>query len=103
MKIPGTDECAEILKMPPKISAVYFLIKDGAVVYVGQSKNLIARRWIHEHDKDFDSVLYISCDQSDLLELEDYWLIRLRPALHSDEAIRQAVLRTERRRLLYVE
>jgi predicted GIY-YIG superfamily endonuclease len=103
MNIPGTDQYADVLEPPDKISAVYFLVKNDRVIYVGQTKNLLARYWTHETVKDFDHMLFIRCQPSELLELEDHWTLLLRPELQSEEALRQAQRRMEKRAELVAE
>lgn len=75
-----------------RISGIYFLIRQGVVVYVGQSAS--ARLWIAQHadesvhgtgdwghsePKLFDSASYIPCAISDLCRLERAFIIELRP------------------------
>lgn len=42
-----------------KMNCVYFLVKGGKVVYVGESVSLFTRIGTHSLDKNFDSVYYI--------------------------------------------
>lgn len=51
------------------MSGIYFLIKDGSVIYVGQSTQP-ERRLLQHRDKDFDSFRIIKCHVSKLLEYE---------------------------------
>tara|TARA_Y100000034_G_scaffold130767_1_gene190042 strand:+ start:580 stop:1191 length:612 start_codon:yes stop_codon:yes gene_type:complete len=69
-------------------SGVYFLIKDGAVVYVGQSKKLLSRLGSHVRDNlgKFDSYCYITCDEGKLDALESLYIHLIRPKMnYSDE------------------
>jgi hypothetical protein len=51
-------------------SAIYILMKDGAVIYVGQTGKLIARIAQHSEKKVFDRVLYVECDIDNLNWME---------------------------------
>lgn len=70
--IPMAIESVESAKM----SGVYFLCKDGNVVYVGQSVNVAQRVGQHVGAKTFDSVFFIRVASSDLDYVEGE-LIRL--------------------------
>jgi hypothetical protein len=60
-------------------AAVYFLIADGEVVYVGQTVNLYARIGSHREDKIWDRVLFLPVPREDLDETERRWIARLNP------------------------
>jgi len=62
---------------------VYFLIKSGQVVYVGQSVNVHARIASHT-DKDFDAFAYVPCEQHMLDKLESLYIHCLRPPLNGN-------------------
>lgn len=72
--LPNSDQECEVLKMPERITAVYFLMKEGRVMYVGMSRNLIQRTWLHELHKDFDEVRFLRCTDEDVEEVERYWI-----------------------------
>ena len=58
---------------------VYFLLREGEVVYVGQTTNGTAR--IRQHtDKVFDEAYVMRCRRRDLDELEDKYIIKYDPA-----------------------
>lgn len=57
------------------MTGIYLLIKDGGVVYVGQSIN-IERRIKQHTDKEFDSYEAIKCD-GDLLDSAEAFYITL--------------------------
>lgn len=62
------------------MTGVYFLIKNGLVVYVGQSSNVEKRIITHRNsEKQFDSYRVISCDESLLLYYERRWIKRFKP------------------------
>lgn len=61
---------------------IYFLTKNEEVVYVGQSKKGIGRIYYHicnYKKKDFDSCYYIHCNETELNELENYYMIKYSP------------------------
>jgi hypothetical protein len=63
------------------ISGIYFLLRDGVIVYVGQAKDI--RRRISEHIgegvKRFDSVAHVRCHPERLLERERAYIEKLLP------------------------
>lgn len=63
---------------------IYFLVRAGVVVYVGQSNYTLNRIATHSRDaeKDFDSVWFMQCGQSQLDALERYWIRVLDPELN---------------------
>lgn len=63
---------------------VYFLCKDGVVVYVGQSVNPTSRVTTHwrEGTKDFDSAYAMDCPQPMLDSTEAAFIAVLRPELN---------------------
>ena len=62
----------------PSGSAVYFLIKNGLVVYVGQSPNVFSRLARHSI-RDYDSIGILPAPADQLLKLEQYWIAALKP------------------------
>jgi hypothetical protein len=60
---------------------VYFLHRNGAVVYVGQARCMRARIGNHltEGVKFFDAISYIACDVRDLIAIESYYIQSLAP------------------------
>ena len=62
-------------------TGVYFLLKEGNVVYVGQSINVYARIMQHK-DKCFDTFAYIPCENGQLDILESLYIHLLRPSLN---------------------
>lgn len=60
---------------------VYFLVKDGEVVYVGQSKNCHGRIGQHP-DKDFDSYAFYPCSKDELDIFESAYIHYLQPRLN---------------------
>lgn len=52
----------------PNSIGIYFLIKDGVIVYIGQSKKVFSRIESHKDDskKEFDSACYFECKEEEL-------------------------------------
>ena len=65
---------------------VYKLLKDGRVIYVGKSCNIISRLYQHQTDKnkDFDDVDIIDCLKVDLDEMEFAYICKYSPKLNKD-------------------
>lgn len=73
---------AEILSQSfciPAEPGVYFLIKDGQIVYVGKSMIPIRRIGDHARDKIFDSISFIPCCADELDSLEQDYIRALKP------------------------
>ena len=64
------------LMVVESVTGIYFLVKDGKIVYVGQSTNIFARVGTHKTDKDFDKAIYFECPSTELDDLE-YELINI--------------------------
>lgn len=66
-----------------KITAVYFLIKKGVVVYIGRTENLRVRIIGHKStlfkSKWFDSFRFIECSDKSLCQYERRWIRRFNP------------------------
>ncbi len=70
----------QAVDIPP---CVYFLIEAGAVVYVGQSRNLAARLLQHRQDgKQWDRAVYLPVLGSELFRIEAHWIAALQPPLN---------------------
>ena len=80
-KLLGVGEIIEnALKAPTRKSGIYFLIKDGHVVYVGQSQNIAARLGGHGlRFRDFDSYYFTHCDPEELNKMESAYIKKLSP------------------------
>lgn len=63
-------------------SGVYFLIRDGRVVYVGQSVNIHSRIATHIKDKEFDSFSFIPFPRWELDVAESLYIHALRPEIN---------------------
>ena len=83
---PLLDE-NEILLMAgvrKKKCGIYFLIKNDAIVYVGQSTNIFNRVGDHEGVKDFDRFTYVECEKNDLTILETKYINNFKPKYNFD-------------------
>lgn len=65
-----------------KRPCVYFLVKDGDVVYVGRTASLVKRMKQHLHTKEFDSVFYVCVAEGDLETVEVEMITHLMPNLN---------------------
>lgn len=63
-------------------SGVYFLMKDGALVYVGKAKNVAQRIGSHAGRKDFDSFKFFKCESPLMDWLEVQIIKELQPPLN---------------------
>lgn len=57
---------------------IYFLIKDGIVIYVGQTKHGLIRPLSHK-DKEYDTMKIIYCNEDELDILEDKYITKYKP------------------------
>lgn len=60
------------------ISAVYFLIDNKEIVYVGQTHNLYKRIMQHT-DKKYNDLYWFPTEKTDLKTVEDYFIIAMKP------------------------
>jgi hypothetical protein len=65
-----------------KMSGVYFLCRDGALLYVGQSVDVITRFGQHRRHFDFDTALFMPCAPEDLDRVESEFIRELRPPMN---------------------
>lgn len=63
----------------PQSPAVYFLLHDGVVVYIGQSISPIGRIADHVRDKVFDSYVVIPVEREKLLHEEARAIRKFKP------------------------
>ena len=85
-----------VRRLMPQPAHVYFLLRQGRVVYVGKSCSLWPGR-IHQHieagDKSFDDVWYLPVDAGSVDEVERAFIRRFRPEYnraHNSPALRAA-------------
>lgn len=71
-------------------SGIYFLWKTDRIVYVGQSRNGLARILTHlaEGVKDFDALSFLRCPVGKLDEVERHYIRALLPIYNNDAASR---------------
>lgn len=88
-----TEELIASLAVPwaRKNCGIYFLLREGRVIYVGRSRNVYFRVLKHKH-RQFQAWHWLPCAESDLERLERAYLDLLLPALNRDD-------RTKRQRL----
>lgn len=69
-----------------RIMGVYFLFKDGIIVYIGKSVNLISRVCEHFRSviKDFDEYTYIQCSHEELDYFERIFINKHKPKYNND-------------------
>ena len=75
----------EIVAMAQPLEAlcgVYFLVKAGAVIYVGQSTDIGARIRDHRSGKAMDAVGWVQCQPEQLDVLEALYIHLLEPLLN---------------------
>lgn len=60
-------------------SVIYVLVKNGEVIYVGQTGDLIGRISTHKKMKVFDAVLFIECSQDNLNWMEGLLIKYFKP------------------------
>lgn len=63
-------------------TAVYFLILNRRVVYVGQSTNVMKRINEQNLSKDFDSIKILECEKENLNIIESLYIHSIRPDLN---------------------
>lgn len=64
-----------------RITAVYFLIEQREVVYVGQSRNVYSRVAVHMKEKiiKFSTAWCLVCNEDELTPLENRYIAHFRP------------------------
>lgn len=63
-------------------SGVYFLIRDGKIVYVGKSMNVHSRIATHQRSKEFDRINFVECPEESLHRLEQMYIRKFNPELN---------------------
>lgn len=58
---------------------IYFLLRNGVVVYVGQTKQGLIRPFTHKYDKEYDEIKIIYCKEKALDMLEDKYIEKYKP------------------------
>lgn len=68
---------------------IYFLLKSGKIVYIGETRAIRLRIYQHNHYTDYDTIRIMSCPADKLTYYEQRWIIKFQPSLN--------ILHTERR------
>lgn len=68
---------------------VYFVMRSGRCVYVGQSVNIYARLSSHSFLGNLDAVSYLPCAKEDLCWLERHFIDLLLPDMNKDGRTRR--------------
>ena len=76
-----------------KISGVYFLFKQGALIYIGQSTDIESRIVQHRKDKVFDTYCYKRVKQPRLIDVEKACIKHYNPPLNGTHADKSLVIR----------
>ena len=58
---------------------IYFLFKEGKIVYIGQTEYGLKRILAHIPEKDFDTIKIIKCKKKDLNEKEIIYISKYQP------------------------
>lgn len=70
------------LPIPPR-QGIYFLISDGEIVYIGQTRNLASRLGNHVNSKDFSGYYILPVDDPKSLDdLERAYITEFKPRLN---------------------
>jgi len=79
--IPGEAKqtTSGMLEDLPRGSYVYFIVRDGDCVYVGQTTNLRQRLRSHPVYRKRDQAFFIHVDDSIRLSVEKEWIAQLNP------------------------
>lgn len=80
MQVPTVGDLHELV-IRPRICGVYFLLLQDEIVYIGQSRDIVARINTHidEQTKQFDRVLYLPCPAGLLDHYEKRLISLMRP------------------------
>lgn len=68
-----------VYEVPETVSGIYLLIKEGRVVYVGQSVDIHRRVLAHKNEKSFDSYQVIPAPEPLLDDLETLLVLAYNP------------------------
>lgn len=80
--VPSFNKIMKGFRVPNKMVGVYFLIKDGAIQYIGQTRSFFVRMAPHAAEKDFDSVILLPFDVEELDDMEAELIARYQPPLN---------------------
>lgn len=67
---------ASVSDCPPEGCGLYFLIRDGDIVYIGSSTYPSKRVWVHQHgpEKNFTEFVFLAVEEERLIETERHWI-----------------------------
>ena len=75
------DKIVGLAKPLPNYSGIYFLLKEGVIMYIGKSKNVLSRLATHESNgRDFAEYTFIPCAVEDLDDMEMAYISAFRPS-----------------------
>lgn len=92
-----SENNSDIITLPNyKKVFIYFLLNGNEVVYVGQTKQGIARPLSHK-DKDFNTIKILYCKEDELDKLEDKYIMKYRPVYNKacNHALRYGLTRAK--------
>lgn len=98
----ASDIIASSRAVEPVISGIYFLIRDGRIIYVGQSRNLASRLATHAQSRVFDRWHAIPCEVERLNEVESAYIRLFLPDDNRD-AFSRKMRRIPRKKRVKVE
>lgn len=79
-------------KSIPLVKGVYFLFKDGELVYIGQSCNIYSRLAVHLADKNFDQFSFIEVRNSaERIKKEKYLIQKFKPRYNKEVSNKEFV------------
>lgn len=91
----------ETYKIPGNVkNAIYCLINNGEIIYIGKTKNGI-RRILQHNDKVFDEYSFIETSQEELDYYEDKYIMEYQPKLNKTYSHIRMSLRSGYRKLNY--
>ena len=89
----------KIYEIPYNIkSAIYFLLKDDEIVYVGKTNNGFKRICQH-YKKDFNKYIFIKTDKNELDYYEDFYIMKYQPKYNRYYTIKRIGLKSSYRKL----
>lgn len=99
------EEIIRAAKKIPKTlcdtSVIYFLLDKGEIIYVGQTKQLLARLAAHMTDKTFDSYAAFPVPASEANDAEAAMIVRFNPPLNKGVPVQRRYVSYDRLKRLY--
>ena len=75
---------------------IYYLLKDGEVVYVGQTTQGLTRPFFHDGEKDFDEVRIVHCEKKQLNVFESVAIEKYQPIYNKSAGVSNCSLNSAR-------